>query len=160
MSKYNRILFLDEDGSRLSAYAMMLLNWKLSEKKIEDLQVEARGNIVLFPEPANQKIAEIARIKGLSLKDFSSQELKNEDFSDTTLVLAVDTVSKQRAYDKYKEAVNVYTIREFVGETGADIKLKLGGSIEDYDAVCSIVDRVTDQLIDTIGYSEEERKEK
>ena len=48
----------------------------------------------------------------------------------------------------------MYMLREFVGETG-DIMLPLGGSIEEYDAVCAVVDRVTDRLLERLTRSEE-----
>ena len=152
MAQYNRIIFLDEEGTRLSPYAEVLMKWKLKERDITGVVILSRGNVVLFPEPANQKIAELARLKGLSLENYSARELDDSEFSESTLILALDAASKQRVYDRFPNAVNVYMIREFLGESG-DIKLPLGGSIEEYAAVCATIDRVTDRLLEKLTES-------
>lgn len=147
--KYKRVIFLDEEGTGLSPYADFLLKQKLSQQKIEGIEVTSRGNVVLFPEPANQKIVEIAKTKGLSLEDYQAMALDGSEFSDSTLILTFNASGKQSVYDNYPKALNVYTFREFVGESG-DITLPLGGSLEEYGAVCAVVDRVMDRLMEMI----------
>ena len=154
MIRFKKIIFLDEEGTGLSPYAEILLNRKIAERGIEGITAASRGNIVLFPEPANQKIAELARIKGLSLDDYTAQALDDAEFSESTLILTFSADSKQKIYDSFPNAANVYMLREFVGESG-DIVLPLGGSIEEYDAVCAIVDRVTDRLLDRLTQTDE-----
>lgn len=154
MTKFKKIIFLDEEGTGLSPYAEVLFDKKLKERQIEGISVTSRGNIVLFPEPANQKIAELARIKGLSLDEYTASALQDTEFSESTLILTFNADSKQKVYDSFPKAANVYMLREFVGETG-DITLPLGGSIEEYDAVCAVVDRVTDRLLERLTRSEE-----
>ena len=154
MTKFKKIIFLDEEGTGLSPYAEILLNRKIRERGIEGITAASRGNIVLFPEPANQKIAELARTKGLSLDEYTAQALNDSEFSESTLILTFSADSKQKIYDSFPKAANVYMLREFVGESG-DIALPLGGSIEEYDAVCAIVDRVTDRLLDRLTQTEE-----
>ena len=153
MIRFTRIIFLDEEGTGLSPYAEVLMARKLKMRGIRDISVCSRGNVVLFPEPANQKIEELARIKGLSLKDYQAKAFQNTEFSDSTLILTFHSDSKQKVYDRFPNAVNVYTLREYVGESG-DIRLPVGGSIEEYDAVCRTVDRVTDRLLDRLTEQE------
>lgn len=152
MTRFNTIIFLDEEGTGLSPYAEVLLKWKLKDRKIFGLSVYSKGNVVLFPEPANQKIVELARIKGLSLEGYTAKALEGNEFSERTLILSFSAESKQKVYDNFPNAANVYMLREFVGEAG-DIRLPLGGTIEEYDAVCSIVDRVTDRLLEQLTES-------
>ena len=149
MTRFKKIIFLDEEGTGLSPFAEILLNRKIEERGIEGLTATSRGTIVLFPEPANQKIAEVARMKGLSLDDYTAKALDNSEFSESTLILTFSADSKQKVYDNFPNAANVYMLREFVGEAG-DIVLPLGGSIEEYNAVCAIVDRVTDRLLERL----------
>ena len=149
MSRFRTIIFLDEEGTGLSPYADVLLKWKLQDRGITGFEVSSKGNVVLFEEPANQKITELARIKGLSLDEYRSKELDGTEFSEDTLILTFNVDSKQKVYDRFPNAVNVYMLREFVAESG-DIRLPTGGTIEEYDAVCGIVDRVTDSLLDKL----------
>ncbi|MBQ9030593.1 MAG: hypothetical protein IJ106_03960 [Parasporobacterium sp.] len=150
MTRIRHIIFLDEEGTGLSPYAEILLRKKLEDQGIGEIRVSSRGNVVLFPEPANQKITELARMKGLSLEDYRAAALEGTEFSENTLVLTFNADSKQKVYDSFPNAVNVYMIREYVGESG-DIVLPLGGSIEDYNTVCSVVDRVTDRLLEKLS---------
>ena len=147
--KYKRVIFLDEEGNGLSPYADFLLKQKLQERGIEGIEVSSRGAVVLFPEPANQKIKELAKMKGLSLEDYQAEALNGTEFSDSTLILTFNAAGKQRIYDNFPGALNVYTFREFVGESG-DITLPLGGTLEEYRNVCAVVDRVMDRLLEMI----------
>ena len=149
MRKYKRIIFLDDEGTGLSPYADILLTHRLRERNIEDLEVLSRGIVVLFPEPANQKIAELAKMKGLSLEDYQAVQLDGTEFADSTLILTFHAYGKQKVYDSFPNALNVYTFREYVGEIG-DITLPLGGSLAEYQAVCAVVDRVIERLLDII----------
>lgn len=158
MSKYKKIIFLDEEGTGLSPYADILLKQKLMERNLEGIEVASRGSVVLFPEPANQKIAELVRRKGFSLDDYQAVGLEGNEFSDSTLILTFQATGKQKVYDDYPNAVNVYTFREYVGESG-DISLPLGGNLEEYMAVCAVVDRVIDRLLEIIDDYENRQKD-
>ncbi len=155
--RYKQIVFLDEEGTGLSPYAHILLKQKLEEHGLGEIDVTSRGIVVLFPEPANQKIAELVRLKGLSLEDYQAEQVDGSIFSDTTLVLTFQASGKQKIYDNFPNAVNVYTFREYVGELG-DISLPLGGSLEEYRSVCAVVDRVIDRLIEIIEEYESQQK--
>lgn len=158
MSRFNTIIFLDEEGTGLSPYADVLMKQKIKERGIEGIEVCSKGNVVLFPEPANQKIQELARIKGMNLDDYIASPLEGTEFSESTLILTFNAGSKQKVYDHFPNAANVYMLREFVGESG-DIRLPLGGSIEEYNAVCAVVDRVTDSLLEILSELTEDEQE-
>ena len=154
MAKYSWIIFLDEEGTGLSPYAKVLLDWKMRCRSIEGIMTLAKGNVVLFSEPANQKITELARLRGLSLNDYKSVEMDGTEFSDDTLILTFNADVKQQIYDRFPNAFNVYMLREFLGESG-EIILPVGGSLEEYDAVCAVVDRVTDKLLEKLLYEDD-----
>lgn len=149
MTRFQEIIFLDEEGTDLSPYAQILVKRKMLLRGISGIQVFSRGNVVLFPEPANQKIQEIVRKQGMSLEDYRAEPLKGTEFSENTLILTFNAASKQRVYDHFPNVTNVYMLREYVGEVG-DIRLPLGGNIEEYEAVCKVVDRVTDSLLEKL----------
>ena len=149
MNRFQTIIFLDEEGTDLSPYAEILMRSKMKTRKREGFQILSRGSVVLFPEPANQKITELACLQGLSLEGYRAMALEGNEFSERTLILAFTASCKQKVYERFPNASNVYTIREFVGEQG-DIRLPLGGSLEEYDNVCKVVDRVLDSLLEKL----------
>ena len=146
MTEYQTIIFLDEDGARLSPYAAEAAKYKLKEAGLGRINVFARGAVVLFPEPANPLIVELAAKKGLKLAGYRAKALSEDEFSDETLILSLDNASRQSAYHHFSGAKNIYVLREYVGETG-DIKLVWGGTEEDYEATAATMNRVLDDLV-------------
>jgi len=147
--KFTRIIFLDEENTALGPLAEGIMRKKLKASKGLDIVVSSKGNVVLFPEPMNPKIADIARDHGINLEGHVARQMENEDFSNATLVLTTDNDSKQKAYSKYKEAVNVFGIREFLGENG-EIKFQMGKSVEEYMDVYNLLERTIGTLIEKL----------
>lgn len=155
MAKFNRVIFLDEDNTRLSPLASVLFKKKIRAASVEGLNIASRGNIVLFPEPVNQKVVEIAKENDADLSSYAAIALTEEDFSDKTLILALDNASKTKTYDRFNSAVNVYTLKEYLGSNG-DLKLPVGGSLEDYLTVIEILKSLLDKLV--LKFSEEKEQ--
>lgn len=147
--KFTKIIFLDEENTALGPLAEGILKKKLMACKTLDITVSSKGNVVLFPEPINPKIADVAKSHGISLEGHVARQMENGDFSQTTLVLTTDNDSKQKAYSKYTDAVNVFGIREFLGENG-DIKFQMGKSVEEYMDVYNLLERTIGTLIEKL----------
>ena len=154
MKKFKTIIFLDEENTRLSPITETLFRQKLKASGKGELEVCSRGTVVLFPEPVNQKIAKISKSYGLDLSEYSAVQLVDTDLSPDTLVLAMDASSKSMVYDNYANAVNIYTLKEFLGSTG-DLKLPLGGSIDEYSTIIEIISGLLDLLIEKL-FAEDE----
>ena len=77
MKNYDKLIFVGSGNTALSPMAEAILQKKF---KIEDILIESRGLVVLFPEPVNPKAEAILVSHGLSMKDYRSQALKDEDF--------------------------------------------------------------------------------
>jgi protein-tyrosine-phosphatase len=154
MKKYNKVIFLGEDNTRLSPITEVLFQQKLKEAEKDDLIVCSRGIVVLFPEPVNQKITRISKAYGLDLSDYHAIELKASDLSADTLTLAMDISSKDMAYEKFPTASNIYTLKEFLGSSG-DLKLPLGGTVDEYATIVEIISGLLDLLIEKL-YNEDE----
>ena len=146
MARFNRIIFLDEDNTRLSPLASVLFKKKIRAASIDGLNIASRGNIVLFPEPVNQKVVEIAKANDADLSSYAALALTEEDFSEKTLILAMDNGSKTVAYDRFSSAMNVHTLKEYLGSSG-DLKLPLGGTLEEYETVVEILKGLLDNLV-------------
>ncbi len=154
MRKYKKLIFLDEDNTRLSPITEVLFKQKLNAAGIDDLEVCSRGNVVLFPEPVNQKIARISGAYGLDLSDYAAVMLEEKDLTPDTLTLSMDAAGKEMVYEKFPNAVNIYTLKEFLGSSG-DLKLPIGGTIDEYATIIEILSGLLDLLIEKL-YEEEE----
>ena len=153
--KYKRIIFLDEENTRLSPLTAAIFQKKAEENGLGEMKVLSRGTVVLFPEPVNQKIREVATQFDIDLSSYTATAITEKDFSEGTLVLTMDNASKVRTYGKIPIASNVFTLKEFLGSSG-DLKLPLGGTVEEYKTVMDIVSGLLDTLIKKLLIEEEE----
>ena len=157
MNKYNKIIFLDEENTALGPLAQEMLRRKLEQENCYSFLVLSRGNVVLFPEPVNQKVEALARADGLDLSGHTAKQMEAEDFEEGTLVLALDSNSKIKAYSKYENAANVYTLREFAGEQG-DIKFQIGKDIAEYADTYTLLDRTVEIIKDKLTENQEDQE--
>ena len=145
MSKYSKIVILDEDNTALSPLMAALLTRTLNENQIDSIEVSDAGNVVLFPEPINPKIDIIAQYYNIDLSEHAAKQLDESYFEDGAVILALDKDSKDKAYVNFPNATNIYTLKEFLGTSG-DIKAPLGGSLGDYQKVSDVAKGLIDNL--------------
>ena len=148
MSRYGKLIFLDEENTGLGVLAAGLFRRMLKESALE-MKVYSRGLVVLFPEPANQKIAQIGEKQGISLEGHRAMALSAEDLKEGVLVLAMDNASKARAFKAFPGFLDIHTLKEYVGENG-DIRLPIGESLEIYEGVCLAVGRLLERLAEKL----------
>ena len=149
MLEYSKILFVtDTDTSTGPLAAAILRHYLPLEKTVE---IDSRGLAVLFPEPMNPKTVTIASAKGLTL-DRTSEQLVEEDFGTYALVFVLDETKKQSIYDDYSEAVNVYTLKEYINEAGSIINPD-GGELADYAKVYDTLDEIIIKLANKLKQS-------
>jgi protein-tyrosine-phosphatase len=98
-----------------------------------DILVESRGMVVLFPEPYNPKAVAVAAGHNMIMPSNSTIQLTNEDFDNNVLVLAMDKAMKQKIYETYDRAINVYTLGEYAGESDREVPDPYGRGIEEYN---------------------------
>ena len=116
MPNYRRIIFLDEENTRLSPLTAALFKKKMRQAGVEGLGVSSRGRVVLFPEPVNQKIGEVAKMEyHIDLSSYTAREITEADFSAQTLVLTMDNATKVKTYEQFTSAANVFTRKEWLG---------------------------------------------
>jgi protein-tyrosine-phosphatase len=90
----------------------------------------------------------------------SAKQLLNEDFGNDTLVLAMNSHMKQKIYDEYSEAINVYTLSEYAGEPEQDIKDPYGKGIEEYNACFEMICRLVGKVAEYLDGLSEEKEDK
>ncbi len=143
--RYNKIIFVSLESTFTSPVAEVIMKKKLEDAGI-DMQVESRGVVVLFREPANPKGVTIAKSKGLDMQEYMSEQLEDKDFADDVLVLVMTEKLKFEVYEKFKAALNVYNIREFVGGTG-DIETPYGKGLQEYGEAFNMIEKLIDKVI-------------
>jgi protein-tyrosine phosphatase len=130
MRDYNRILFVAESGaSRAPMAAGILREYSFSHP----VQIEARGLVVLFSEPLNQKAEAVMISNGINMEGFMSKQLEADDFTEDTLVLVMETSQLNKIQNKFPQAdpENVHVLTELVGEE-LEILDPYGGTLQAY----------------------------
>ena len=67
---------------------------------------------------------------------------------------------KQKRYDEYTEAINVYTLSEYAGEPEQEIKDPYGKGIEEYNACFELIYRLVSNVAEYMNKSEQEKEDK
>ncbi|MCD2493173.1 hypothetical protein LQE92_11145 [Lacrimispora sp. NSJ-141] len=139
MARVKKIIFVCTDNTCLSNMAAAVFEGIRGEREIS---VAARGLVVLFPEPINQKTVAILKSHHLELLDEEAKPLERKDFIPGTLVLTMTAAEKHQVKERFPEMPNIFTLREFTGQEG-DIAEPLGGTLADYGACYEHIDLLT-----------------
>ena len=107
MKKYDKLIFVSGSDTSTSPMAEAILQ---SKYLLEDILVDSKGLVVLFPEPINPKAEAVLVSNGLSMKDHTSEPLSQEDFDERTLILTMDYAQKEKILTDYDNVKNVYTV--------------------------------------------------
>ena len=128
MKLYDRVVFVGQSGSCREPMATGILQDLLIRDEIEVL---ARGLVVAFPEPMNQKAEAVLISNGINMPGFSSVELCQADIDGNTLVLTMDSQQKEKVLSRFSKLTDVYTLNEFVGDE-LEIVDPYGGALPAY----------------------------
>lgn len=149
MLTYHKVIFVCRSNTCRSPLAAEIFNRHTET----DIRAESRGVIVLFPEPANPKAVAIGKSKGISLENHRTRQLEEKDFSEDVLVLVMSDKLKEGIYADYKEAVNIYTVKEFVNEAG-DVGDPYGGDLQAYGEFYEELENLVTKVIARLGSEE------
>lgn len=129
MNTCKKIIFADSAGNSRAPMAAELLKECTIKQSID---IQARGIVVLFPEPLNQKAEAVLISNGITLENYMSSQLE-EDFAQDTLVIVMGKSDKQKILDMFANAVpeNVQVLTELVGDE-LEIMDPYGGTLQSY----------------------------
>lgn len=125
---YNKIIVVSEGDTSRGPMARAILEELFVG---EDMEVTSKGMVVLFPEPANPKCVAICKAKGYDISGHMACQLEEEDFADRTVVFVMSDKQKLQIYEKYKNARNVFALKDFIGESG-ELGDPYGSDLGDY----------------------------
>lgn len=156
MKQYDRILFVAENGTCRAPMAVGILKEQTLKHPVE---IEARGLVVLFPEPLNQKAEAVMISNGINMEDYRSKQLTDEDFREDTLVLVMEQIQREKVLEKYENAnpEDVYVLTELTGDE-LEILDPYGGTLQSY-GLCYETMRKTIRKLAALLNETEERKE-
>ena len=105
MNTYSRILFVCAGNTCRGPMAATIM-----QQFVQDMGIltDSRGMVVLFPEPYNPKAVAVCAGHGMIMPSNSAAQLENTDFDNNTLVLVMNQSMKQKIYESYDRAINVY----------------------------------------------------
>ena len=146
MEEYRKIIFVCETGT---ARAHMAAEIMRRDYKGDDLEIKARGLVVLFPEPLNEKTEAIMVSNGLDVSGLMAEPLTEEDVAPECLVIAMNSAQKRKIMDDFDRSRNIHTLREIVGETG-DVMDPYGGPLTGYGKCFEEIEELVHKLIDKI----------
>ena len=84
---WDTVIFVCKSGTCRAPMAAALLRECSLKREIE---IEARGLVVLFPEPLNQKVSAVMISNGINLEGYMSEQLVAEDVDANTLLLVME----------------------------------------------------------------------
>ena len=142
MKRYDKLLFVDIQNTCVSPIAEAIMQNRF---KLEDILIESRGLVVLFPEPSNPKTEEVLQLAGLTSSDHVSRPLQETDFDERTLILTMSMEQQEKIYSEYKNPVNVFALRAYIGADD-DVYDPYGGTLEDYQRCYEQLNRMLDRL--------------
>ena len=112
MKIFNKVIFVGKSGVCREPMAMELLKQQTLNSPVE---IMARGLVVLFPEPLNQKAEAVMIGKGINLEGYMSSQLEPEEFGEKTLILTFEDEMRNKILE-LEGARNVYVLTEVTGD--------------------------------------------
>ena len=145
MWEYSRIIFVGQSGTAREPMAKGIFEDCTLKK---DIEVLARGLVVQFPEPMNQKAEAVLAGNGIELADFSSVALSEEDITDNTLILTMERVHKERILGMFENIRpdQVQVLTEYVGEE-LEVVDPYGGSLQSYGLCFEMLRKTIQKLV-------------
>ena len=129
-SSIDKIIFVAKSGTSREPMAAGIMNEFVLKKPVEIL---ARGLVVQFPEPMNQKAEAVLISNGINTEGFTSKQLDIEEVTENTIILTMESGYRDKVLELYPDInpEQVYVLSEFVGDE-LEILDPYGGALQNY----------------------------
>lgn len=144
--KYRRIVFVsDTDTCRGPMAAELLRQRDLHQEYV----IDSRGMIVLFPEPINQKAEAVMKSAQMTMAEHTASPFSEAEIDEEILLLTMNESQKNKIASEYGDAIDVYTLTEYVGVEG-EILNPYGKALCSYgecmEKLSELIDKLTEKL--------------
>lgn len=149
MKPFRRIVFVDESGTcRAPMAAGILREYNIGSS----VEIAARGLVVLFPEPLNQKAEAVLISNGITMEGYMSVQLTPEDLGEDTLVLTLEEQQRQKLLELFADSrpENVRVLTEYVGDE-LEIINPYGGTLQEYGLCYETLNRSLKKLVNLLN---------
>ena len=144
MRRYRKILFVCEDNTATSLMAEKICKSMVTD---EEVVIESRGMVVLFPEPVNPKAQVVLINHGLSLEEERTAKMLDvDDVDEDTLVLTMTVAQKEKITRDFPDVGSVYTLLGFI-EEDSDMMDPYGGTLVEYEECFTTMSRVIKKIV-------------
>ncbi len=149
MGKIKRVIFVAGSGTLRAAMAAAIMKDMAADYGIDAL---ARGFVVSFPEPMNQKAEAVLISNDLPVEGFVAQQIMAEDITDGTLIFAFDDNGRQKLIDTIDTATedNTFVLSSYVGDE-IEIVDPYGAPIQTYGLCFEVLKKSIEKLIAKIN---------
>ncbi len=126
----NKIIFLDENGTIRAPIAAIIARSFLEKEPVE---VVARGLVVHFPEPMNQKAEAVLISNGHSVEGYVAKEICASDFTEGAVCFVMESKQRRQLLDRFEELAHgrVKVLSTFV-EQELEIMNPYGAPVQTY----------------------------
>ncbi|MDD3141584.1 MAG: L-threonylcarbamoyladenylate synthase, partial [Lachnospiraceae bacterium] len=144
---FSKIIFVSyNDNSRGPMAAELLRHQEL----IQEYDIESRGLIALFPEPANPKTEAIMKSQKMTLCNHKAKKLEESDLKEDTLILAMDETVRWKIVTDFEYIKNVYSLGEYAEDT-TKIPSVYGQSLAEYGELYEKIKILIEKLANKIN---------
>jgi protein-tyrosine phosphatase len=121
----------------------------------EEIEVLARGLVVAFPEPMNQKAEAVLISNGIDMSGFTSLQLSEKDVDEDTLILTMEADHRDRLLRLFPniDGNQVFVLTEFVGDE-LEIIDPYGGSLAAYGLCYESMKKTLKKLVKILNEGE------
>lgn len=129
-SNIDRIIFVAKSGACREPMAAGIMQEFVLKKPIEIL---ARGLVVQFPEPMNQKAEAVLISNGINTDGFTSKQLDIEEITDNTLILTMESCHRDKVLELYPD-INPEYVQVLSAFVGYELEIldPYGGALQNY----------------------------
>lgn len=145
MDTIKRVIFAAGSGTSRAPMAAAIMRQLVESQNIEVL---ARGLVVLFPEPMNQKTEAVLISNGIVPGDFSSEPLTAADIVTGTLILTFEASQRERVLQTIDGAdeTNTYVLSNYVGDE-IEVLDPYGAPIQTYGLLYEVLRSSIEKLL-------------
>lgn len=154
MKKYDKVLFVSQSDTCRGPIAEAIMQHRVL---LEDILIDSKGMVVLFPEPVNQKAMDVLAMNQLAIEEHEAVQFSKDDFDERTLILVMEAVQKDKIVEEYKDAVkNLYLLTEYSGSDAGDISSPHGGDLIEYGRCFETLKREVENVVKVLMSEEEQ----